>query len=201
MTTSWYIRLRMLALDILDLVAFLVFVTWLVLFVRFFVFNPYTVIWQSMEPMFHENDFIIVDKITPRWWEIKRGDIVVFVPKNKTLPFIKRVIGLPGEFVKLVDGDVYICDDEEATPEDDCEKLEEYYLPDDLATTASACQVTDFEVKPGGYFVMWDNRDHSTDSRCCFWLGCYSNSNYLVYPEDMIGRVLMRVYPSLDGYW
>ena len=60
------LRLRMIVLDIFDLVAFLVFVTGIVLFVRFFIFNPYTVIGKSMEPLFAENDFIIVDKITPR---------------------------------------------------------------------------------------------------------------------------------------
>lgn len=103
----------MFALDTFDLIAFLLFVTGLVLFVRFFVFNPYTVIGQSMESTFHENDFIIVDKITPRWGEIKRGDIVVFVPRGKNLPFIKRVIGLPGEWIKLIDGGVYICSSEE----------------------------------------------------------------------------------------
>jgi len=82
-------------LDLLDLVSFFVFVTGIVLFVRFFVFNPYTVVGSSMEPMFEQGDFIIVDKVTPRVGELTRGDVVVFVPKGKDIPLIKRIIGLP----------------------------------------------------------------------------------------------------------
>lgn len=188
----------MLAMDIFDLVAFLIFVTWIVLFVRFFVFNPYTVIGKSMEPIFEENDFIIVDKITPRWWELHRWNIVVFVPKNKKLPFIKRIIGIPGETVRIEDWTVEIC---QTWDDDTCEVLQESYLPEWLQTSSSTCWKTEFEVSDWWFFVMWDNRDHSTDSRCCFWLGCYSNSNYLVYPEDMIGKVMMRLYPNMQWFW
>jgi signal peptidase I len=63
-----------------------------------------------MAPTFSENDFIVVDKITPRFGNLKRGDIIVFVPPGKTIPYIKRVIGLPGETVKLIDNAVLICD-------------------------------------------------------------------------------------------
>ncbi|USN54281.1 MAG: signal peptidase I [Candidatus Peribacteria bacterium] len=51
------------------------------MFIRFFVFNPYTVVGQSMEPDFHQGDFIIVDKITPKFGSLERGDIIVFVPE------------------------------------------------------------------------------------------------------------------------
>ncbi|HCY21572.1 TPA: signal peptidase I [Patescibacteria group bacterium] len=64
----------------------------MVLFVRFFIANPYTVVGASMAPTFQENDFIIVDKITPRFGELARGDIIVFVPPGKTVPYIKRVV-------------------------------------------------------------------------------------------------------------
>lgn len=60
------VRFWIILLDLLDLVSFFIFVTGIVLFVRFFVFNPYTVVGSSMEPMFDQGDFIIVDKITPR---------------------------------------------------------------------------------------------------------------------------------------
>lgn len=188
----------MIAMDMFDLIAFLVFVTGIVLFVRFFIFNPYTVIGKSMNPTFAESDFIIVDKVTPRRWELTRGDIVVFVPKNKTLPFIKRIVALPWETVHIASGSVEVCTT--GDPEN-CELLNEYYLPEGLQTSAAACGKTEFAVTEWWYFVMGDNRDHSTDSRCCFGLWCYSDSNYLVYPEDMIGKVLMRLYPSMDGFW
>ena len=48
-----------------------------------------------MAPNFEENDFIIVDKITPRFSTLNRGDVIVFVPPGKTIPYIKRIIGLP----------------------------------------------------------------------------------------------------------
>jgi signal peptidase I len=81
--------------DLFDMLSFLVFVGGIVLFVRFFIANPYTVVGASMAPTFEESDFIIVDKITPRFGELTRGDIIVFVPPGKTVPYIKRIIGLP----------------------------------------------------------------------------------------------------------
>jgi signal peptidase I len=85
-------RFLNILLDVFDMVAFLVFVGGIVLFVRFFVANPFTVIGASMYPTFDERDFIIVDKISPRLSEWKRGDVIVFVAPGKTDPYIKRVI-------------------------------------------------------------------------------------------------------------
>ncbi|MEI8092498.1 MAG: signal peptidase I [bacterium] len=59
---------------------------------RFFVANPYTVVGASMAPTFAENDFIVVDKVTPRFGNLQRGDVIVFVPPGKSIPYIKRVI-------------------------------------------------------------------------------------------------------------
>ena len=72
-------RLLAIVLDVFDMVAFLVFVGGIVLFVRFFVANPFTVIGASMYPTFEEKDFIIVDKISPRLAEWQMGDVIVFV--------------------------------------------------------------------------------------------------------------------------
>jgi signal peptidase I len=116
-------KIREIALDIFDIVAFLVFVGGIVLCIRFFIANPYTVVGASMSPTFEENDFIIVDKISPRFSPRKREDIIVFVPPGKTIPYIKRVIGLPGETIKIEDGHVSVC------VADDCTVLDEPYLP------------------------------------------------------------------------
>jgi signal peptidase I len=62
------------------------------LFIRFFIANPYTVVGASMSPTFEESDFIIVDKITPRFENYKEMILVVFVPPEKTVPYIKRII-------------------------------------------------------------------------------------------------------------
>jgi signal peptidase I len=54
--------------------------------------NPYSVVGASMFPTFQESDFIVVDKITPRFGQLHRGDVIVFVPPGKTIPYIKRII-------------------------------------------------------------------------------------------------------------
>ena len=148
-----------------------------------------------MEPNFHEHDFIVVDKITPRMWIMKRWDVIVFVPQGKHLPFIKRVIWLPGEIVRIIEGKIYICDDK-----DICNELDEWYLPNGFSTATSACEKNVFPLDDQWYFVLWDNRDHSTDSRCCFGLACYKDMNYEVYPDDIIGKVLLRLYPDMTFF-
>lgn len=183
-------------LDLFDIVSFLVFVWWIVLFIRFFIFNPYTVVWQSMEPTFEAKDFIIVDKITPRFGNFHRWDIIVFVPPGKDVPYIKRIIWLPGETVKILDGDVYICNT--STAWEDCKQLEEDYLSDEVSTKTS-CGKTEFQVE-WGYFVLWDNRDHSTDSRCCFSHVCYDNANFVVPKDHIIGKVYIKIFPGFDKY-
>lgn len=168
-----------------------------------------------MEPTFHENDFIIIDKITPqhRWivsfsksilsqtWSdmidtklpwLKRGDIIVFVPPGKSLPLIKRIIWLPWETVKIHDDKVFICSGNSSG--DNCNQLDESYLPNNTATIAS-CGKDEFKVE-GWYFVMWDHRWHTTDSMCCFGLVCTEQSNYVAPDNYIIGKVLYRVFPD-----
>lgn len=183
-------KLKNIWLDLFDMLSFLVFVLGIVLFVRFFVANPYTVIGASMAPTFHENDFIIVDKLSQRFDNLTRWDVIVFVPEGKTIPYIKRIIGLPWETVKIKDGNVLVCD----TPTDTCEIQEELYLPTDVETKTK-CGITEFEIKEW-FFVMWDNRWFSTDSLCCFGLWCYDGASYEVTDKDIIWKVLFRVFPK-----
>lgn len=177
--------------DLFDMLSFLVFVWWIVLFVRFFIANPYTVVWASMSPTFEENDFIIVDKITPKLWEIKRWDIVVFVPPGKTVPYIKRVVWLPGETVKINDNKVMVCATKDS--KEDCFQLEQPYLSDSVWTD-TRCGINEFKVQ-SWYFVMWDNRSFSTDSRCCFGLDCYNWASFEAPLNSMIGKVYLRFLP------
>lgn len=192
-------RIKIVLLDLFDLVSFLVFVMGVVLFIRFFIFNPFTVVWQSMEPKFHEGDFIIVDKITPRLGKLQRGDIIVFVPENRDVPFIKRIVWLPWEEIKIRDNNVLVCSGTWA--EQSCDTLDEFYLSETTITSTTQCNVSDFIIDENGYFVMGDNRSASTDSRCCFGLGCFDKSNFLVHPADIIGKVAIKVYPKLEGHW
>jgi hypothetical protein len=68
-------------------------------------------------------------------------------------------------------------------------------LPEDRQTKTK-CGITEFEIKEW-YFVMWDNRWFSTDSLCCFGLGCYDGATYEVTEDDIIWKVLFRVFPNL----
>ena len=121
---------------------------------------------------------------------LQRGDIIVFVPPGKNLPFIKRIIWLPWETVQVDDGKVFICD----APGEGCSELNETYLPTDTMTQASSNKSI-FEIE-SGYFVMGDNRWHTTDSMCCFGLICTPESNFTVPENYIIGKVLYRVFPQ-----
>ena len=187
-------KLKEIALDIFDIIAFLVFVGGIVLCIRFFIANPYTVVGASMSPTFEENDFIIVDKLSPRFSPRERWDIVVFVPPGKTIPYIKRVIWLPGETVIIEEGKVSVCIDEV------CEDVDESYLPEGLQTRVR-CGMTRFPVSEWWLFVMGDNRWFSTDSSCCFGLGCYEWANYMVPYDHIIGKVYVRLFPGFSTYY
>ena len=183
--------------DAFDLISFLIFVAGIVLFIRFFVANPYTVVGASMSPTFSENDFIVVDKLTPRFGQLHRWDVIVFVPPGKTIPYIKRVIGLPGETVKIVDNRVEICPQD--TPQN-CHILDESGYLSASVKTEPRCGIDTFVVDTGGYFVMGDNRQFSTDSRCCFGLDCYPWSSYNVPFNNIIGKVYVRFYPHFASF-
>lgn len=152
-----------------------------------------------MFPTIHDWDFILVDKITKRLHDYKRWDIVVFLPPGKTDPYVKRIIWLPGESVTIRDNTVTICKmDEHNQDTEQCSELSEDFLPNDSYTTASCGR--DHFIVDKGYFVMGDNRPGSTDSRCCFWLQCFENTNYLVPDNYIIGKVILRLYPDIGGF-
>lgn len=191
--------------EIFDLFVFLVLVFWIVLFIRLFIATPYTVIWSSMVPNFHQKDWIIVEKLTQRFSSFERWDVLVFVAPWKTSPYIKRVIGLPWETVLVENNNVYICS--ENIPDwslikdsewNNCELLPEPYLANEAKTVAT-CGKNEFKVE-WWYFVMWDNRWRTTDSLCCFWIQCYEWANYVVPSEYLIGKVWIRLYPNYTKF-
>lgn len=186
-------------LDVFDVVSFLAIVFWVVLGIRVFLFNPFTVVWHSMDPTFYENDFIIVDKITPKFSPFERWDIVVFLPPSKDVNYIKRIIWMPWETVKLVDWYVYICSDIDNWSE--CAQLDEPYLPRQWATNWT-CWISEFPIWSWSYFVLGDNRSQSTDSRCCFGLWCFewNRDNYVLTDKDILWRVSIRLFPEFSRF-
>lgn len=149
----------------------------IILPVRFYIVQPFYVNGQSMEPTFHNNEYLLIDEISYRFHEPKRGDIIVFrYPKDPGKFFIKRLIGLPGESVTIMSGRVRVVS--EARPEGFV--LDESYLmsPDTLGDTT-------VNVGPHEYFVLGDNRAESLDSR-------------IFGPVDqqyVVGRVWVRAFP------
>lgn len=146
--------------------------------IRYFLIQPFYVKGASMEPNFHDHEYLIIDEISYRFNSPQRGDIIVFrYPRNPEEYFIKRIIGLPGETVQVKDGGVFVAQNGEPV------MLNESYLPD----TTKTYNLSEDEVKLGKdeYFVMGDNRNSSKDSR----------SFGPVNKSFLIGRVMFRGWP------
>jgi signal peptidase I len=158
--------------------------------IRTFAAQAYNVSSGSMKPTLEVNDKFFVNKLSYRFREPQRGDIVVFSPTEQLKKeqfydtFVKRVIGLPGETVELKDAKVYINN-----------KLikEQNYLSNEPPTLADGCTAgpqPPYLSKPvtipvNSYLVLGDNRINSYDGRC--W--------GLVPRKNIIGHAVARVWP------
>lgn len=134
---------------------------------------------QSMEATLQNGDNLIVDKITYRFNDPERYDIIVFPFKyQENTYYIKRIIGLPGETVQIdEDGNVYI----------DGEKLDENYGREIIKPENVGRAIEPIKLGEDEYFVMGDNRNNSTDSRT----EIVGN----IKREDIIGRAWIRIWP------
>jgi len=145
------------------------------LVIQNFVAQPYRIEQMSMEQTLEPGQYVLIDKLSPRWADYARGDVVVFWPPDAEheVPFIKRVIGLPGDRVELKDGQVYVNGVE----------LDEPYV---YEGPTEASVLGDVIVVPeGSYFAMGDHRSDSTDSRVFGFID----------RDDIIGRALVRYWP------
>lgn len=132
---------------------------------------------ESMEPKLSTEDNLIVDKISYRFHDPERFDIIVFpFQYEKDTFFIKRIIGLPGETVQI---------DEEGNILIDGEILEESYGKEVIINPGRAYEPV--ALGEDEYFVMGDNRNNSTDSR--------DPSVGNIKREDIIGRAWLRIWP------
>jgi signal peptidase I len=131
----------------------------IILPIRYYIAQPFYVKGASMEPNFHEHDYLLVDEISYRLGSPKRGDVIVFrYPKNPQEYFIKRVIGLPGETVEIKDGAVFI-----SSSSGEATRLSESYLP--LLTETVSQFNEPVVLQSDEYYVLGDNRNGSKDSR------------------------------------
>jgi signal peptidase I len=147
--------------------------------VQNFVAQPYELRQQSMEHTLEPGEYVLVDKLTPRFGDYNRGDIIVFHPPvgwedpSKT-PFIKRIIGVAGDNLEIRDGAVFVND----------KALDEPYLFEDEPTPDVAGRQS-WIVPDGEYFVMGDHRGASADSRQFDTIG----------RDSIIGRAWLRYWP------
>ena len=174
----------------LEIVETLVLTLVIYLVIHNFVAQPFEVQQQSMMPTVNPGEYVLIDKISPRFNDYQRGDIVVFQPPEGFgqggVPFIKRVIGLPGDTVSLENGRVFV-----TVIGGSPLRLDEPYVvrsigggpapttPKDAEGTAS------WTIAEGTYFVMGDNRPDSQDSR---YFGAVDR-------ELIVGRAWLRYFP------
>lgn len=146
--------------------------------IRYFLFQPFFVKGQSMEPNFENGDYLIIDEISYRFKEPQRGDVIVFkYPIDPSQRYIKRIIGLPGETIEITNGQIIIYGkDSQAKILDESD-----YLPNNYQTTGEM-KIT---LGQDEYFVLGDNRLASYDSRR--W-GPLKKQN-------IIGKVFIRAWP------
>ncbi len=149
-----------------------------------FIAQPYQVQQNSMERTLEPGQYVLVDKLTPRWDPYKRGDVVVFTPPpnwtSDPTPFIKRVIGLPGDKVEVRDdGRMWV----------NGVALDEPYTYKNAQgvnePTVPLNDTTSWVIPAGELFVMGDHRQKSADSRA-----------FGPIPESsVIGRAFLRYWP------
>jgi len=169
-------------------------VFWVVVIIvplRVFLIQPFFVQGASMEPNFEDKEYLIVNELGYKstdvfnlftvnsYKNLEREDIVVFrYPNNPSIFYIKRVIGLPGEKVEIRDNHVIISNSENP---DGFVLDESKYLSGAVATAGDQT----VQLKDNEYFVLGDNREHSSDSR-----------SWGPVPEkDVVGKVMLRAWP------
>lgn len=204
----------------------LIVILLIVILIRVFVITPFRINGTSMEESYHENEYILVDKLSYlnfpdtygtktqdgsfeseaygllgkiplRIGDPKRGDVVVLTPhvdKNREY-YIKRIIAIPGDTIRITDGYVYI---KTATASGFVQISEPYLSASNSGHTYMGTdeQETQFTLGPLQYWVMGDNRQNSSDSRSCFrGQGACLGKDYTAHfikRSDIVGRALIN---------
>ncbi|RMD67148.1 signal peptidase I [Candidatus Parcubacteria bacterium] len=174
--------MKRLFLSFLELVEFALIAIGAVVLIRNFLAQPFLVNGSSMVPSFYSGDYLIVDELTYRFREPKRGEVVVFKfqkgPQEGAVTyFIKRIVALPGETIQIKDGKVKVFN--AAHPAG--LTLSEAYLTPGAKTGGEVTRT----LGDDEYFVLGDNRPYSYDSRS--WGS--------VKREQIVGIVRFRLWP------
>lgn len=162
--------------EVIGMVLYIAAVLAAVFVINTFVAQRTEVNGMSMYPTLNNGDNLITDKISYRFVDPKRFDIIVFPYQHEeNTYFIKRIIGLPGETIQITDGAIYI----------DGEVLEEDYGREVMSTGGSA--EDPITLGEDEYFVLGDNRNNSKDSR--------DPMVGTIHRKDIVGRAFIRIWP------
>lgn len=146
-----------------------------------FVAQFHKVSGNSMVPTYHNGDYLITEKISYKFRNPLQGEVVVLKnPRDESQDFIKRVIAVPGDTISISNNIVFVNN----------KPLKENYLPKGIPTPSGAFLTEGSTIKAGEnqYFVLGDNREHSSDSR--EWGP--------VTKKEIVGRAFFRYFPISD---
>lgn len=169
--------------EILDFFLPIVIALAVAMFLKTCIFANAVVPTGSMLNTIQENDRIIASRIAYTFGDPERFDIAIFeYPDDEDQYYVKRIIGMPGETVQIVNGVVYVTDENDVTTQ----------LEDDFVTVETPVgNFGPYVVPEDSYFVLGDNRNNSEDSR--YW----RTTNY-VTKDQLVGKVIFRYYPSIE---
>ncbi len=181
--------------EVIEFFKDLIIIIIIVLIVRTFLILPFQISWQSMYNSYYDREFIIVNRFSYLTYKKPtRWDVIVF---NTHIDwkeyFIKRIIGLPGETLKIQSGSVFV----KAVWSDKFVELDEKYLMEwNYKATFVRWDDSEktYQIPENSYFVMWDNRNASTDSRACFSSCEFSGKSNYILKKDIVWEVLVDLW-------
>ncbi len=140
---------------------------------------------ESMEDTLHDAESLLIDKISYRFTDPKRYDIIVFYPKGRDVDeyYVKRIYGLPGETIQIKGNDIFI----------NGEKIDDPYAKDSMSTGGIANEP--YTLGEDEYFVLGDHRSVSQDSRFTPETSNDKNAPGPVKFENISGKVILRIWP------